>query len=232
LQPLVAMHITQMNWECLLHIFSFLDKKSRKNLAQTCVKLFRVFQDPSLWPLLHFHSPAELTKNNFVLGPALRHLSICWHSSQVKVCNVENWMKSTLQQNICKTHEHIVNNFLQQVCNRCPNLLSLMLSGCGHVTDDCITLLLMSCSCLNTLQLENCVQITDRTLEAVILYATALEILHVDFCRNITEAGLQQVRKNRPLLSLKAERSADMIPDKKPGSNLPAERAFKKLLWH
>ncbi|KAH0619797.1 hypothetical protein JD844_014060 [Phrynosoma platyrhinos] len=225
------MHLTQLNWECLLHIFSFLDKNSRRNLAQTCPRMRRVFQDPSLWPVLHFRSPAELTKSNFVLGPALRFLSICWHSSQVKVCNVEDWMKTTLQRDICSVHEHTVNNFLLQVCERCPNLLSLTLSGCGHVTDYYVTLLLKSCSSLRTLWLENCVQITDQTLDAVTLYAGALQTLHVDFCRNITQAGLQRVRKRRPSITLKAERSANMIPDKKPG-NWALERAFGKLLWH
>ncbi|XP_053128816.1 F-box and leucine-rich protein 22 [Hemicordylus capensis] len=225
------MQITQLNWECLLHIFSFLDKDSRKSLAQTCHRLLSVFQDPSLWPLLHFHSPAELTKGNFVLGAALRVLSIRWHSSRVKVCNVEDWMKSTFQRDLCSRHQHTVNDVLLQVGNRCPNLCSLTLSGCGHVTDDYLTLLLKSCSFLRTLQLENCVQITDRTLEAVTLYADRLQTLHVDFCRNITQAGLQRVREKCPALTLKAERSANMIPDKKPGNNW-SERAFKKLLWH
>lgn len=113
-----AMHLTQLNWECLLHLFSFLDKDSRKHLAQTCRRMLAVFQDPSLWPLLHFHSPLELTKSNFVLGPALRFLSVCWHSSQVKVCNVEAWMKSPLQRDICRVHEHAVNHFLLRVCDR------------------------------------------------------------------------------------------------------------------
>nr|XP_020640432.1 F-box and leucine-rich protein 22 [Pogona vitticeps] len=225
------MHITQLNWECLLHLFSFLDKDSRRSLGQTCRRMLGVFRDPSLWPQLHFHSPLELTKSNFVLGPALRVLSICWHSSQVKVCNVEAWMKSPLQRDICRVHEHAVNQFLLRVCNRCPNLASLTLSGCGHVTDHYVTLLLQSCSCLKTLWLENCVQITDQTLEAVALCADALQTLHVDFCRNITQAGLQRLRKKRPSLTLKAERSATMIPDKRPGS-WASERAFKKLLWH
>lgn len=110
-------------------------------------------------------------------------------------------------------------------------MASLTLSGCGHVTDDYVTQLLKSCPCLKVLQLENCVQITDRTLEAVALYAEALQTLHVDFCRNITQAGLQRLRKRRPSIALKAERSADMIPDKRPGS-WASERAFKKLLWH
>ncbi|XP_042327346.1 F-box and leucine-rich protein 22 [Sceloporus undulatus] len=230
-RPSGAMHLMQLNWECLLHIFSFLDKNSRRSLAQTCPRMRRVFQEPSLWPVLHFHSPTELTKSNYVLGPALHCLSICWHSSQVKVCNVEDWMKTTLQRDICSVHEHTVNHFLLQVCERCPNLLSLTLSGCGHVTDSYITLLLKSCSSLRTLRLENCVQITDQTLDAVTLYADALQTLHVDFCRNVTQAGLQRVQKRCPSITLKAERSADMIPDKKPG-NGASERAFRKLLWH
>ncbi|XP_070619034.1 F-box and leucine-rich protein 22 [Erythrolamprus reginae] len=225
------MRLTGLNWECLLHLFSFLDKRSRKSLAQTCRRLLGVFQDPSLWPLLHFHSPAELSKANFVLGPALRHLSICWHSSQVAVCNVEEWMKNALQRSICSLHRHLAEEFLLQVCNRSPGLLSLKLSGCGHVTDASVELLLKSCPGLRTLQLENCVLITDRTLEAVALHAGSLETLHVDFCRNVTAAGLQRVQEMRPSLTLSAERSASMIPDKRP-DGWALERGLKRTLWH
>ncbi|ELW71313.1 F-box/LRR-repeat protein 22 [Tupaia chinensis] len=140
------MHITQLNRECLLHLFSFLDKDSRKSLARTCSQLRDVFEDPALWPLLHFRSLAELRKDNFLLGPALRSLSICWHSSRVQVCSVEDWLKSALQRSICSRHESpdnfllgpalrslsmsalqrsicsrhesLVNDFLLQVCNR------------------------------------------------------------------------------------------------------------------
>lgn len=112
------MHITQLNGECLLHLFSFLDKDSRENLGQTCRRLLTIFREPSLWPLLRFHSPSELTKGNFVLGPALRFLSIRWHSSRVKVCNIEDWQKSAFQRDICSAHQHTVSDFLLQVCQR------------------------------------------------------------------------------------------------------------------
>uniref|UniRef100_A0A452UBY7 F-box domain-containing protein n=1 Tax=Ursus maritimus TaxID=29073 RepID=A0A452UBY7_URSMA len=102
-RPLRAMHITQLNRECLLHLFSFLDKDSRKNLASTCPQLQDVFEDPALWPLLHFR-------------PALRSLSICWYSSHVQVCSVEDWLKSALQRSICSRHESLVNDFLLRVC--------------------------------------------------------------------------------------------------------------------
>lgn len=114
----LAMHITQLNRECLLCLFSFLDKDSRKSLSRTCSQLRDVFEDPTLWPLLHFHSLAELKKDNFRLGPALRSLSICWHSSRVQVCSIEDWLKSAFQRSICSQHESLVNDFLLQVCNR------------------------------------------------------------------------------------------------------------------
>lgn len=113
-----AMHITQLNRECLLHLFSFLDKNSRKNLAETCHKLLEVFQDPLLWSLLNFHSPVELKKDNFLLGPALKYLSICWYSERVKVCNIEDWMKNSFQKDFCNRHENTVSDFLLDVCNR------------------------------------------------------------------------------------------------------------------
>ncbi|XP_019359931.1 PREDICTED: F-box and leucine-rich protein 22 [Gavialis gangeticus] len=224
------MHITQLNRECLLHLFSFLDKSSRKSLGQTCQRLLEVFQDPSLWSLLSFHSPVELKKDNFLLGAALKYLSICWHSSRVKVCNIEDWMKSSFQKDICSKHENTVNEFLLQVCNRCPNLLSLTLSGCGHVTDYYFMLLLKCCPNLKILKLENCVRITDQTLEAVTLYGGSLHTLHVDFCRNITQAGLEKVRKKHPSIMLKAEKSASMIPDCKPEEKLVLERMRRKLV--
>lgn len=112
------MHITQLNRECLLHLFSFLDKDSRKNLARTCPQLQDVFEDPALWPLLHFRSLTELKKDNFILSPVLRSLSICWHSSRVQVCSIEDWLKSAFQRSICSRHESLVNDFLLQVCDR------------------------------------------------------------------------------------------------------------------
>ncbi|XP_017695773.1 PREDICTED: F-box and leucine-rich protein 22 [Lepidothrix coronata] len=114
--------------------------------------------------------------------------------------------------------------------SRCPNLLSLTLSGCGHVTDDSILLLLRSCPKLRTLKLENCVRITDRSLQAVTLHGGALHTLHVDFCRNITQAGLQRVREQCPSVMLRAERSANMIPDSQPDKKLRLERASRKLV--
>ncbi|KAM6303506.1 F-box and leucine-rich protein 22 isoform 1-T1 [Podargus strigoides] len=170
----------------------------------------------------------ELKKDNFLLGPALKYLSICWYSERVKVCNIEDWMKNSFQKDFCKRHENTVNDFLLEVCNRCPNLLSLTLSGCGHVTDDCISLLLQSCPKLRTLRLENCVRLTDRALEAAALHGAALRRLHVDFCRNVTGPGLQRVRERCPWVTLRAERSAQMIPDIKPEKKLMLEKPSGK----
>lgn len=223
---LAAGHITQLNRECLLCLFSFLDKDSRRSLSRTCSQLRDVFEDPTLWPLLHFHSLAELKKDNFRLSPALRSLSICWHSSRVQVCSIEDWLKSALQRSICSQHESLVNDFLLQVCNRCPNLTSVTLSGCGHVTDDCLARLLLSCPRLRTLRLENCARVTNRTLAAVAAHGRALQTLHVDFCRNVSAAGLLRLRAACPNLRLSAERSAAMIPDQPPRARVCAASAF------
>ncbi|XP_043327668.1 F-box and leucine-rich protein 22 [Cervus elaphus] len=228
--PLRTMHITQLNRECLLHLFSFLDKDSRKNLARTCPQLQDVFEDPALWPLLHFRSLAELKKDNFLLSPALRSLSICWHSSRVQVCSIEDWLKSALQRSICSRHESLVNDFLLRVCDRCPNLATVTLSGCGHVTDDCLARLLVSCPRLRALHLENCARVTNRTLTAVAAHGRALQTLHVDFCRNVSAAGLRRLRAACPRLTLRAEHSAAMIPDQLPRGPHAPGTALRKLL--
>ncbi|XP_076589846.1 F-box and leucine-rich protein 22 [Chaetodon auriga] len=227
----LTMHLTQLNRECLLHLFSFLDKDSRRSLSLTCHQLHEVFLDPRLWNLLHFSSPCELRRDNFVLGPSLRYLTVCWYSSRVlKVCNIEDWLKSSFQRDICSKHESLVSTFLAQVCHICPNLLSLTLSGCGHITDQDVISLLQSCRKLRRLHLENCVRITDSSLEGVAAHGVNLEEVKVDFCRNITQAGLQAVREKRPGIQLSAERSADMIPDSKPEESEPIRKTLQKLL--
>ncbi|CAJ1056653.1 F-box and leucine-rich protein 22 [Xyrichtys novacula] len=225
------MHLTELNRECLLHLFSFLDKDSRRSLSFTCQQLREVFMDPRLWNLLHFNSPCELRRDNFVLGPSLRYLTVCWYSSRVlQVCNIEDWLKSSFQKDICSKHERLVSTFLSQVRLMCPNLLSLTLSGCGHITDQDVISMLQSCRKLRCLHLENCVRITDCSLEGMAAHGASLEEVKIDFCRNITQTGLQAVRQKRPSIVLSAERSAGMIPDSKPEERAPFRRTLQKVL--
>ncbi|XP_031603276.1 F-box and leucine-rich protein 22 [Oreochromis aureus] len=225
------MHLIQLNRECLLHLFSFLDKDSRRSLSLTCHQLREVFLDPCLWNLLHFSSPCQLRKDNFVLGPSLRYLTISWYSSMVlQVCNIEDWLKSSFQKNICSKHESLVSTFLAHVCYMCPNLLSLTMSGCGHITDRDVISVLQCCRKLRYLHLENCVRITDCSLEGVVAHGDNLEEVKVDFCRNITQAGLQHCKEMKPALQLTAEKSADLIPDSKPEERVPIRRTLQKVL--
>ncbi|XP_032870832.1 F-box and leucine-rich protein 22 [Amblyraja radiata] len=225
------MLLTDLNRECLLHIFSFLDKETRKSMSETCGALREVFHDPALWSLLCFSSPSELKKDNFVLSPALRSLAICWHSSRVKVCNIEDWAKSSFQRDICSHHHTLVNGFLAEVSCRCPNLLSLTLAGCGHLTDDYISQILGRCSKLNTLKLENCARLTDKSLEAVAIYGGNLRTLNVDFCRNITQEGLDRIGQTCPSLRLRADHSAAMIPDQPDTSDSLGKGRKKRVPW-
>ncbi|KAM4748504.1 F-box and leucine-rich protein 22 [Rhinophrynus dorsalis] len=224
------MHIIELNRECLVHLFSFLDKNSRKSLSQTCRYLMEVFQEPSLWPVLKFSSLSELTKKNYVLGPALKSLSICWYSSRVKICNIEDWDKTSLQKSMCSQHENTVSDFLLRVCERCSNLRSLTLFGCAHVNDEILIRILRCCPQLQSLKLENCSGVSDRTLAVIPLLAVHLRTLHVNFCRNITQKGLCWVQNGCPGLSLQADRSADMIADRSPEENIPVQRLPRKLI--
>lgn len=114
--------------------------------------------------------------------------------------------------------------------HRCPNLLCLTLSGCGHISDHDVISVLRSCRKLRCLHLENCVRITDGSLGGVAAHGDSLEEVKVDFCRNITQAGLQAVRGKRPGIRLSAERSADMIPDSKPEQRVALRRTLQKVL--
>ncbi|XP_068169671.1 F-box and leucine-rich protein 22 [Antennarius striatus] len=218
------MHLTQLNRECLLHLFSFLDKDSRKSLSLACHQLHEVFLDPHLWNLLHFSSLCELRRDNFVLGPSLRYLTVCWYSSRVQVCNIEDWLKTSFQKNLCSKHETLVSSFLARVCHMSTNLLSLTLSGCGHVTDEDVISVLQNCRKLRSLHLENCVRITDCSLDGMVIHGDSLKEVKIDFCRNITQTGLQAVREKRPDIQLSAYKSVDMIPDSKPEERMSHRR--------
>ncbi len=113
---------------------------------------------------------------------------------------------------------------------RCPNLLSLTLSGCGHITDRDVINMLKSCRMLRSLSLENCARMTDSVLQAVVDHGHSLTDVRVDFCRNVTQAGLQEVRDKRPEVHLSALHSADMIPDSKPEEKTQIRRALQKFL--
>jgi len=104
------------------------------------------------------------------------------------------------------------------------------LSGCGHITDQDISAILLSCKRLQRLELENCVRITDTVLQAAMTHGGSLMEMRVDFCRNVTEAGLQAFRDGRPSVRLSAERSAGMIPDSKPDERLQLRRTLQKVL--
>lgn len=118
------------------------------------------------------------------------------------------------------------------LCCRCPNLLTLTLSGCAHITDQDVVSVLQRCKKLRSLRLENCVRITDRSLQGVAEHGDNLEEVRVDFCRNITKAGLQSCKEMRPVIQLTAERSADMIPDNKPEEKEPLSKALQKFLQY
>lgn len=129
------------------------------------------------------------------------------------------------------TNLSLINDVIDRCLRyRCPNLLWLTLSGCGHITDQDVICVLQSCRKLRSLHLENCVRITDRSLEGVAAHGGRLEEVKVDFCRNVTQAGLQAVREKRPGIQLSAERSADMIPDSRPEEKVPLRRSLQKLL--
>ncbi|KAM3927522.1 F-box and leucine-rich protein 22 [Leptodactylus fuscus] len=228
--PVQTMNITDLNRECLLHLFSFLDKDSRKYLSQTCHKLQAVFKEPSLWTLLNFSSPSELTKKNYILGPALKSLSICWYSSRVKICNIEDWVKTALQKSMCSPHLNMVSEFLQEVCKRCPNLRTLTLSGCAHIGDENLIQVLKHCPLLQSLKLENCSGVTDRTLSMVPHLSKRLHTLHVNFCRNISKKGLSQFQQGCPGIILQADRSADMIADRMPDDIISLQRTPRKII--
>ncbi|KAJ0069617.1 hypothetical protein NL108_011561 [Boleophthalmus pectinirostris] len=225
------MLLTQLNHQCLLHLFSFLDKDGRLRLSQTCRRLREVFLDPCLWTRLHFSSPSQLRQDNFVLGASLRSLRISWFSSRVQqICNIEDWLKTSFQKSICGRHEGLVSDFLGRVCHTCPHLLELSLSGCAHVSDQDVLSVLQSCSRLRRLHLENCVRITDAALDGLLSFGSSLEEVRVDFCRNISQSGLQRVRQSRPELRLSAERSAGMIPDSVPDEREGIRRTLQKVL--
>lgn len=125
---------------------------------------------------------------------------------------------------------HILKWFFSVSLLRCPNLLSLTLSGCGHITDKDVISVLRCCRRLRRLCLENCCRVTDAVLQAVVTHGGSLQEVRVDFCRNVTHTGLQTCREKRPTVRLVADRSAGMIPDIDPKEKLCIRRTLQKVL--
>ncbi|MBN3272906.1 FXL22 protein, partial [Polyodon spathula] len=215
------MHITDLNRQCLVHLFSFLDKDRRKQFSETYRDLREVFLDPALWTLLNFHSPSELKRDNFVLGSALRYLCVCWHSSRMKVCNIEDWVKNTFQKDFCSKHESTVSDFLLKVSQ--PAVSDPVWMWSRHRPGR---------PRMRNLCLENFVRLTDCTLQALVSHGRSLQAVQVDFCRNVTQDGLRLVRERRPSLELTAERSGGMTPDSKQAQKLQLGGTLQKLLQY
>uniref|UniRef100_A0A3B4AHI6 F-box domain-containing protein n=1 Tax=Periophthalmus magnuspinnatus TaxID=409849 RepID=A0A3B4AHI6_9GOBI len=121
------MLLTELNQHCLVHLFSFLDKESRSRLSRTCLRLKKVFEEPCLWTRLQFSSPTQLRRGDFILSPSLRFLTISWFSIRVQqVCNIEDWLKSSFQKDMCSQHDGLVRDFLQRVYQIVANAFSLL----------------------------------------------------------------------------------------------------------
>mmetsp|Transcript_5277 Transcript_5277/g.5419 ORF Transcript_5277/g.5419 Transcript_5277/m.5419 type:complete len:327 (+) Transcript_5277:197-1177(+) len=85
------------------------------------------------------------------------------------------------------------SRYINQIVDRCKNLVELDISGCFQVTDETIRDILTKCPKLTSLNLRNCRKVTDLSLRHTVEYGKKLIELHIGGNFNITANGIRML---------------------------------------
>ncbi|XP_011697749.1 PREDICTED: F-box/LRR-repeat protein 14 [Wasmannia auropunctata] len=164
-QPAASTHVSSLYPEILALIFSYLDVRDKGRAAQVCTAWRDAAYYRSVWrgveARLHLRKQA----------PAL--------------------FASLVRRGVKKVQVLSLRRGLSDVLKGVPNLESLSLSGCYHLTDIGITnAFCQEYPSLTELNLSLCKQVTDASLSRIAQYLKNLEHLELGGCCNITNTGL------------------------------------------
>ena len=82
---------------------------------------------------------------------------------------------------------------VKAVVSKCPQLSSLVMSGCKQITEVAVAAMVSKCPKISSLNLTGCEQITDAAVVAVASKCKKLKSLFLDGCENITGAAVVAV---------------------------------------
>ncbi|KAL0075388.1 hypothetical protein J3Q64DRAFT_1756126 [Phycomyces blakesleeanus] len=92
---------------------------------------------------------------------------------------------------------HITDCSVRHILKYCPNLVSLQLANCRHITNDSLrSLSRAQCAPhLRVLNLQNCVQVSDTGLTYLAAECSSLEIIQLGGCVRISHQGVTHLVK-------------------------------------
>ena len=90
---------------------------------------------------------------------------------------------------------NVTDEALDNIADRCPNLLELNLSSCEGITDKGLTCLVKKCRNIQSLYLYRCIRITDDAIVQVANHCRSLKKLSLRNC-NITDYSILQLTKH------------------------------------
>ncbi|XP_063222238.1 F-box/LRR-repeat protein 14 [Bacillus rossius redtenbacheri] len=160
-----ATHVSCLYPELLALIFSHLEVRDKGRAAQVCVAWREAAYHRSVWRGVE----ARLH---------LRRASSAVFSSLVR-------------RGIRRVQVLSLRRSLRDVVNGIPDLQSLNLSGCYHVTDIGLShALVADLPCLTELDLSLCKQLSDTCLGRIATCVKNLQVLELGGCCNVTNTGL------------------------------------------
>ena len=168
------------------------------------------------WKCLTFHfwilpeevewTHVKITFSSFIKSIRLiKHLSFdtyCTSSPQPKFALSDQTTSSTSkrftcvnriivnvwQLNLNSSMSHLLSTNIYVSSAACGKLQSILLSGCGKVTDAGLTALSAGCGKLRSINLRSCFQVTDAGISALVAGCGKLQSIDIWGCSNVTDA--------------------------------------------
>lgn len=102
---------------------------------------------------------------------------------------IESFQKN--RTSIVLKNSKVTGKYVSSLAEWCPSLITIDVSGCLQVDDDCIDTICKSCKSLQNLLIQNCRKITDDTFSVLIRSSLAqLRAVDVGGNFNITSKGV------------------------------------------
>ena len=108
-------------------------------------------------------------------------------------CGAARKAQATLTRADLREWARTVDGAVKAVASGCPQLTSLYLAGCRHVTDAAVVAVASGCPQLSSFDLGDCKMMTDAAVVAVASKCKKLTTLKLDCCGDISDTAVVAV---------------------------------------
>ncbi|KAI9008430.1 hypothetical protein CLU79DRAFT_776971 [Phycomyces nitens] len=197
-------HVQRLPNEVLMVVFEMVGTGGRKADLLNCTLVSKLWHDlvtPVLW-----RAPIP-TQPICCLPPFTSQLSRSqkWHSQESTVHRVSGGFPIHLPKyghairslTLSSSALHLTDCSIRHIVKYCPNLVSLQMANCKHLTNDSLrSLSRAQCAPhLRVLNLQNCVQLSDTGLTHLAAECSSLEIIQLGGCVRISHQGVTHLVK-------------------------------------